>query len=73
MNNLKVIGLTLLAIIAAMLGVYGVGRKAGKKAVELKQVNHTLKAIREAKHVKQEIDNSDIGTIRDGLRDWTRD
>lgn len=74
MNNLKIIGLTLLAIIAAMFGVYGVGRKAGKKAVELKQVNHTLKIIRKAKDVKNDIDSSDIDDVRVRLRDgWTRD
>lgn len=74
MNNLKVFGLILLSILAAMVGVYGIGRKSGKKAVELQQTNRTLKVIKESQHVKNDIDSSDIDDVRVRLRNgWTRD
>ena len=73
MNNLKVFGLILLSVLAGMVGAYGVGRKSGKKAVELKQTNHTLKVIRRAKDVKNDIDGLSDDDVSVRLRDnWTR-
>tara|TARA_R110002020_G_scaffold279104_3_gene494499 strand:+ start:655 stop:879 length:225 start_codon:yes stop_codon:yes gene_type:complete len=73
MTRLYILGLTLLAVIASMLGIYSVGRKAGKKSVELQQKTHALDAIRKANVINQKINGTDTGTIRKRLFNrWTR-
>tara|TARA_R100001244_G_scaffold71603_1_gene57853 strand:+ start:219 stop:443 length:225 start_codon:yes stop_codon:yes gene_type:complete len=73
MTRLYILGLTLLAIVSSMLGIYSVGRKAGKKAVELKQQTHTIQAMRRANVVNQKINGTDTSTARKRLfSGWTR-
>ena len=72
MTRLYILGLTLLAVIASMLGVYSVGNKAGKKAVKLKQQTHAVKAIRKANVINQKINGTDTSTIRKRLLNWTK-
>ncbi len=73
MTRLYILGLTLLAVIASMLGIYSVGRNAGKKAVKLKQQTHALDAIRKANVINQKINGTDTSTMRKRLfNGWTR-
>lgn len=44
-----------LAVICALCGVYYVGNKAGKKAVELKQKTAAVKAMKRANNVENAI------------------
>jgi len=73
MTRLYIFGLTLLAVIASMLGVYSVGNKAGKKAVQLRQQTHKLDAIRKANVVNQKINGTDTSTVHKRLFSrWTK-
>jgi len=73
MTRLYAALLTLLAVVASMLGIYSVGRNAGKKAVQLKQQTHTLKAIRKAHVINQKINGTDTATVSKRLFSrWTR-
>lgn len=72
MTRLYAALLTLLAVIASMLGIYSVGRKAGKKAVQLKQQTHAIKAMRKANVINQKINGTDTSTIRKRLLNWTK-
>ncbi len=73
MTRLYILGLTLLAVVASMLGIYSVGRKAGKKAVQLKQQTHTIHAMRKANVINQKINGTDTSTMRKRLfNGWTR-
>jgi len=73
MTRLYILGLTLLAVVASMLGIYSVGSKAGKKAVQLKQQTHTIQAMRKANVINQKINGTDTSTMRKRLFNrWTR-
>lgn len=70
---LKFYCMTVLAVLAALLGAYGYGRQAGQRAVEIKQQREVEKLRRTADNVKKRINTLPDSDVRAGLRDWTRD
>jgi len=50
--RLKAWGIGILAVLGAILGAYGIGRKAGKDAQEAKQAKAQIKTVRKAREIR---------------------
>lgn len=72
-GRIKEIGLILLAVAACLVGFYSSGKRAGKKAVELKQKRDTVKAIKAAKDVEKNIRSISDPDVSKRLQSWYRD
>tara|TARA_R110000850_G_scaffold91270_15_gene193866 strand:- start:1613 stop:1813 length:201 start_codon:yes stop_codon:yes gene_type:complete len=62
-----------LSVIAAIIGVYSYGRKAGERAVEIDQQRKIDKVRKLSHEVKNDVNYKSITDVRAGLRErWTR-
>jgi hypothetical protein len=72
-GKLQIFILILISVIAALCGIYYIGNRAGKKAVELKQKTAAVKAMRESNDVEKTIRAMPDDDIIKRLRnDWTK-
>ena len=70
--RLKFYALAILSVLAALVGAYGSGRKAGERAVEMDQQRRIDKVRKVSRNVENDINSKPVSAIRDGLRKWTR-
>jgi hypothetical protein len=73
MIRLKFYALMIASVIAAIVGAYAYGRKAGERAVEMDQ-QRKINQVRKVSHeVQNDVNSQSIDNVRAGLRErWTR-
>lgn len=65
--------LIILSVLAAVIGVYGYGRKAGERAVEMNEQRKVNKVRQANNEVIRDVNTQSNNDIRAGLRNrWTR-
>lgn len=73
MLKLKMYALIVLSVLAAVIGIYGYGRKAGERAVEMNEQRKINKVRQASNEVIRDVNTQSNRDIRAGLRDrWTR-
>lgn len=73
MFKLKMYTLIILSVLAAVIGIYGYGRKAGERAVEMNEQRKINKVRQASNEVIRDVNTQSNRDIRAGLRDrWTR-
>jgi len=74
LDNLKIIGLVVLAVVLTLFGVYRKGESAGEKAEQLKQKRNTEKVKKVSDETERRVNAESDQFIRGRMRDkWTRD
>ena len=73
MIKLKMYALIILSVLAAVIGVYGYGRKAGERVAEMDQQRKVNKVRQASNEVIRDVNTQSDRDIRAGMRDrWTR-
>lgn len=73
MIKLKMYALIVLSVLAAIVGIYGYGRKAGERAVEMNEQRKVNKVRQASNEVIRDVNTQSNSDIRAGLHDrWTR-
>lgn len=72
MNSLKSLGLSLLAILTAVIGIFAYGRKSGSDAVKAKQAEKTIKDVKAANEISENVRSLGDSDINERLRKYTR-
>ena len=74
LDNLKIVGFIVLAVVLTVFGVYRKGETAGEKAEQLKQKRNVEKVRKVSDEVEFRIATESDQYIRDRMRNkWTRD
>lgn len=72
--QLQAYGLMFLAVVAALVGLYGYGKHAGRRASEIRQQNQAMKVIRDAQQASKDVRALDDDDVHSELRsNWQRD
>lgn len=73
MIRLKLYALMIVSVLAAVVGAYGYGRKAGERAVEMDQQRKINQVRKVSNEVQNDVNSKPISDVRAGLRErWTR-
>lgn len=73
MIRLKMYALMVVSVLAAVIGVYGYGRKAGERAAEMNDQRKVNKVRQASNEVIRDVNTQSNRDIRAGLRNrWTR-
>jgi Flp pilus assembly protein TadB len=71
---IKLYFFTALSVLAALLGAYQYGRRAGEHVEQLKQEQRTNKALKAVNNVKTKVNAMSDDDVRRRLRNkWSRD